>query len=247
MEQQTPLEIVENPRDWRGYWNARPREHAETDFFRQVERTQAGEAASDEQLRLVLDAIADALALRHDDFLLDLCCGNGLVTKQFSVVCARVVGVDYSSALIDVALRHHSAPNAVYLRAAADEIGFAPWGNERPTKILMCDSLQYFTDAGLRRLLAAIHRLTDGRSPILFTGVPDAGRINAFYNTEARRADYQRRVREGTEAIGTWWRRESLAEMLGEFGYEARILSQDPRRFTASYRFDVLAQPIQPL
>ena len=246
MEEQVPPKTVENLRDWRRYWNTWPQQLEQTDFLRQVERTQGGEPANQEQLRLVVEAISGALALGGGDFLVDLCCGNGLVTKQLSPACRRIVGVDYSSTLIDVARRYHAAANGAYLRAAADEIGPEPWGKENPTKILMCDSLQYFTEASLRSLLAAMNRLTDGQSPILFTGVPDVGRIDAFYNTEARRAEYEKRVREGTEAIGTWWRRESLAEILLEFGYEAGILAQDPRRFTSRYRFDLLAHPVGP-
>jgi len=236
--------IVEHPRDWQSHWSARLQVCGETEFMRQVERTYGGESADEEQLNLVLEAVIDGLTLSERDILLDVCCGNGLVTRRLSAICRRVVGVDYSAGLIEIAKRHHSAGNVAYLCGPADRIASEPWEGEAPTKTLMCDSLQHFDESGLRDFLLTMERLTGGNSPILFTGVPDASKMSAFYNTEERRADYERRKQNGTEAIGTWYGRELLIEVLGEFGYEPEFRKQDSRRFTAHYRFDVVARPI---
>jgi hypothetical protein len=77
---------------------------------------------------------------------------------------------------------------------------------------------------------------------LFFTDIPDAGRLRAFYDTPERWAEFERRRAEGTEALGMWWDREHLTRIFEAHGY-AVALSMDPQRFTAHYRFDLLATP----
>jgi len=229
-------------RDWRGYWKERPGNCEETDFLRQVDRTIGGKPIDELQMDLTVRAVLSGLELTGDDFLLDVCCGNGLLTKRFSEICRKVVGVDYSEALIRVAQKFHGASNIQYAVSAAGEMTLAKIGGLLANKASICAGLQYFTFEDARTFLAALRKLVDRKARIFFSDIPDFARISAFYDTEARRADYERRKRKGTEAIGTWWERDALIEMLEGFGYKVKCIEQDPRRFTAHYRFDLVAQ-----
>ena len=66
--------------------------------------------------------------------------------------------------------------------------------------------------------------------------------IFQFYDTPLRRNEYERRVREGTELIGTWWRGGEIAEIAAEAGFSCEIRQQNQLLYTAHYRFDALLE-----
>ncbi|MEM9490440.1 MAG: hypothetical protein AAGC55_14935, partial [Myxococcota bacterium] len=80
--------------DWRQYWEDFPSNFDDTEFCRQVGRTANGGVPTPEpELARVIDQVARGLKLGADDRLLDLCCGNGLLTQRLAKRCARVVGI----------------------------------------------------------------------------------------------------------------------------------------------------------
>ena len=54
--------------------------------------------------------------------------------------------------------------------------------------------------------------------------------------------EFERRRATGTEAIGTWWERDHVVGLIEAAGYAAEIIDPDLDRFTAHYRFDLLAR-----
>jgi cyclopropane fatty-acyl-phospholipid synthase-like methyltransferase len=236
-------DTIETTRDWHGHWSTVGERVGPLDFFQQVERTIGGRPVDDLQIALVVAATCEGLDLQRSDVLLDLCCGNGLVTTRFSAHCAQVLGVDFSTTLIEVARQHHAPANVTYLHGSATELTPAQLGGVRPTKIAMCTALQYFAERDVAALMRALGSLGAATAPVYFTDVPDVDHLYDFYDTPERRADYERRKAAGTEAVGTWWSRIRLAEILRGAGYATSIKPQDSRRFGAHYRFDVLARP----
>ena len=115
-------DTIESTRDWRSYW-AHAVENAGTgDLFQQVGRTIGGNPEPDEQVEIHVKSVADLLKLNEKDVLLDLCCGNGMVTARFSPLCSTVIGVDYSNELIHVAKSINSASNVVYVCGSVEDI-----------------------------------------------------------------------------------------------------------------------------
>jgi SAM-dependent methyltransferase len=232
---------IESTRDWRTYW-ARAVEKAGThDLFRQVGRTVTGAPEPEGQIEILVDSIAERLKLNKKDVVLDLCCGNGLVTARLSALCGAIIGVDYSSELIQVAKRTNSANNITYISSSVEELRALDLPPSGPTKICMNAGLQYFTEPMVDRLLALLRRLARGDLKLLFTAVPDADKLDRFYNTPERRAEYERRSAAGNEAIGTWWNRDDLISIFEGAGYVASAIDLDPTLTSAHYRFDVLA------
>jgi hypothetical protein len=235
---------IETDRDWRAFYEAIAEGAGEQELFRQVGRTLGGQPTEPEQITLVVGDTIDALRLGRSDVLLDLCCGNGLVTKRLAAVCEWVYGIDFSQGLLWSACQHHAATNIRYMQAAATELHPAEFGARRPTKACMIFALQYFTSCDLEQVLAGIRAVAGRAVPVYFADVPDVDHLYDFYNTPEHRADFARRRAAGTEAIGTWWNRGHLAEILAKAGYHAEFRDQTPARFGAHYRFDLLALPI---
>ena len=92
----------EGRRDWLNHWNGVAKRAGPEEFLRQVERTVGGKPTNDLQIALDVRATCQALELNASDCLLDLCCGNGLVTFRLASVCQSVYAVDFSSDLIMV-------------------------------------------------------------------------------------------------------------------------------------------------
>jgi SAM-dependent methyltransferase len=196
---------------------------------------------SPEQIELVVGAIKRRLNLSGQEVLLDLCCGNGLITARLSPWCRTIVGADYSWELIQVARERSAMPNTVYLHRAADDLRPTDFPNGAPTKICMNGGLQYFTEIMFGCVLHSLQGLVHRELALYLTDVPDAGKMRAFYNTPERWAEFERRRAARTEAIGTWWHRNHLKSIMENAGYTVRILDPEPERYTAHYRFDVLA------
>ena len=195
------------------------------------------------QICLLVEPVRSALNLRPDDHLLDLCCGNGLVTNALSKHCGLVIGIDYAADLIEMAHRRSAAPNVTYLHGDAAQIVGAGLPSGLPHKVCMNQDLQYFTEVTLRDLLNSLRTARGGGDlAILFTDVPDATRLNNFYDTPERREDFRRRRAARNEAIGGWWSPDHLRTIFKDAGYALEVRPQDAARFAAHYRFDLMAR-----
>lgn len=235
---------IETTRNWHAHWKSSGRRgRAADDFYAQVERTVGGQPVPAEQLDLVAEAVRSALELDHCDALLDLCCGNGLLTVKLAPHCRAVFAVDYADELIEIACRYNGMKDIAYLNRAASELAPADFARLRPNKVCMNAGLQYFTVEMTSNLLKSLLPAIGSRAPLYFSDIPDAAKLFEFYDTPARRAEFEHRRIEGTEAIGTWWSRADLRRIFEDAGYRADFIDQDPRRFTASYRYDLLARP----
>jgi SAM-dependent methyltransferase len=235
-------ETIETNRNWVAYWtNVLDRTGAD-DLIRQVGRTIGGVPVPQEQIELVVWAVAQRLSLSREDVLLDLCCGNGLVTAPLSELCRAVVGVDYSAELIQVAQERLAKPNITYVHRCAHDLHPTDFLSGVPTKVCMNAALQHFTVAMLEQLLRSLRKLTPHDLTLYFTDVPDAAKLRAFYNTPARWAEFEQGRAARTEALGTWWGRDHIVSLFETAGYAVSIIDVEPERHTAHYRFDVLAR-----
>jgi SAM-dependent methyltransferase len=236
-------ETIETKRDWSSHWSEAVSKVGPEDYLAQVGFTINGQPVKAIQNDMIEKAVRDNLAIAPSDIVLDLCCGNGLFTKRIAAVARHVYGVDFSPALIEVARRQFSGTNITYVCRSATLLESVDVRDDRITKVYMLSALQYFTEESVGALTNTVRDLTGGGAPIYFTDIPDVDHLWDFYNTPERRAEYQRRCAEGTEAIGTWWNKRALANLLERSGFVVDIVRQNEARCRAHYCFDLLARP----
>lgn len=239
------VETIENMRNWHAHWDAVSEWAGPDDFLKQVKRTVCGRPMDERQVTISTEVALAALQPTSSDILLDLGCGNGLVTVRLAAHCHTVYGIDYSRSLIEIARRHHQVSNIVYLHRDAVDVTPTDLGNVRPTKVSMLAGLQYFTIRKLERLLSMLTVATDGIAPLFFSDVPDVNNLYNFYDSPERRTYYESQRALGTEPMGTWWSRPHLARIFRRAGYAVQFLEQGRHRYAASHRFDVMARPIR--
>ncbi len=199
--------------NWKKTWESYPKTVGETDFLNQVEKTVGGQPISNRQFQLIVSGVYRHLGLKETDMVLDLCCGNGLITKEIAKKCKKNVGVDFSLPLLEVANRYHRPENVSYRHMSVldfDKISIAT--SSCFNKVLMYEALQHFKKRDLIRILRNILSLTDEGGIILLGNIPDSRKKWKFYNTHQRQRVYLLRKIIGRDAIGTWWGENFIRE-----------------------------------
>lgn len=226
--------------DWKDFWNRFPTQFTKDEFLKQVSKTVRGEPITVMQFdRIILDVI-QKLELNENDDVLDLCCGNGLITSAVAENCNSIVGVDFSEPMIEIARESHSLNNIKYVNLSVLDITFENLQISRPfTKLYMYEGLQYFHDDQFPELIRTLLALSDEGVVMLFGGVPDKDKIWDFYDTPERQRDYEARKAQGREVIGNWWEKSYILEVCNSYGLHCEFLPQHELSHTAHYRIDI--------
>ena len=227
--------------DWPTFWEEYPRRFGETEFRKQVGRTaDGGVPTSEAELERLLDEVVARLDLAPEHRLLDLCCGNGYLTRRLGDVCREVVGVDFSAPMLELARRHHAAENVTYREGAVLDLD--PVLADAPPfhRICMLESLHYFEPDQLPALLDGLLRHATPDAVLYFSGIPDADRKDRFFDTPERRREHERRKAAGTDGLGHWWTEAQLRAGADAVGLAFKVLPQSPELHTAYYRFDAV-------
>ena len=208
-------------------------------LLQQVGKTVHGKPVSEEQIDLIVNGICRNLRLDRRDSVLDLCCGNGLLTSKLAPIVDRITGIDYSQHLIEIANVHNTASNVTYICRniiELDEMQFAHAG-----KILMYEALQHLSVQDCHDLAGMLRKTRRGTCALI-ASIPDRTKLGSYYDTQEKMDFYLRCERENRPHMGRWWFRQELTEIADAHGLSMRPLEQDPRLYTAYYRFDVLLE-----
>ena len=206
-------------------------------LLKQVGKTVNGNEVTENQVQLIVDNIQHVLNLNAADTVLDLCCGNGLLTRRYAPLVKRIVAVDYTPGFIEMALQVNHYENIDYVNA--DVLKLGPQYRRGVNKVIMYEALQHLTLEGFRSLLGELRDLGEG-TRFFIASIPDRTKLKMYYDTEDKFAFYMRREAEGAPHIGRWWVFEEIDRISSLNGFEAHKLQQAPSLYTAYYRFDVI-------
>ena len=226
---------------WREVWDQWPRRHAAGDHLRQVAKTVNGVVIDAGQVEAMTAEVTRRLRLAPSDVLLDLCCGNGLLTARLAARCGRVVGVDFSAPLLEVARRDHRPGNVSYQHASVLDLDRLPLSPGSFTKVLFYDALQHFSAVEFRRLLALLVPLLAEERLVLVGGVPYRPYRHRWLDTPARQSRYWARRLTGRDRFGTWWRHDDVARACTAVGLQCARHDQPPGLYNARFRVDFTA------
>ncbi len=231
--------------DWRSFWNSYRKKEitSEDDLFIEVGKTVLGRPITPDQFRRTTEQITGLLRLSPDDKLLELCCGNGLMTRALAPLVAKAEAVDFSAHLITHARERTGDENVRYVCADAIEHleTLVVKRSFIPTKVLLGEALAYFDPTDLHAMLERISRLTTNDFVFLATGVPcDELKWN-FYNTPERQERYaqnQQRTGNTNDGLGRWWTKDELRKASEGLKIESTVFELSAT--SSEYRVDVL-------
>jgi cyclopropane fatty-acyl-phospholipid synthase-like methyltransferase len=225
--------------DWRRHWQEYPEGFGENMFLEQVGKTVNGLPISDEEFETIVHNIIATLDLDANDSVLDLCCGNGLITRVLSEHCKAISGVDFSQRLIEVARKYNAAANISYHCGSILDPDVLP-SLASFNKAYMYEALQHFRRKDLPEILSKIFSPDSSIELLMLGSVPELALRWRFYNTFTRKLNWLTRTLHGREAIGTWWSRRNILEACTWAGVRAEFMDQPHGLYTAHYRMNVL-------
>lgn len=144
------------------------------------------------------DYVTRSVALRHvrpskDDVLLDIGCGVGRLSLQFSPLVRRVVGIDVSQEMIRVARGQLEGGRWTNVSFHCAEADAWPVSDGTMTKALCFCTLQHVSDDSLPALLARLRRtLVPGGRLLCFEQVRERAREEAEIHLQRTVATYCR-------------------------------------------------------
>lgn len=156
-------------RKWKNFWNSMG---TKKNIYAQINRDPIDVDREAEYIR----KIANTIGVKKNSVLLDLCCGNGLITQKISKRFKYVYGIDFSERLIKQAKRNASnlkINNVSYILARADEIQ-SIMKNDSVDFAYCLTSFHYFPSYkyALRTITSVLGCLKRGGS-FLITDIPN--------------------------------------------------------------------------
>jgi len=226
-----------NSEFWRAVWRDHTRKHSRDVPMVRAMRTTDGQPFTDQQWQAELRHILRLAQVRKSDAVLDLCCGNGLVTEEVASRCRRVVAVDYVPSLV-AELKRRRIPNVV---ARSGDIRRLKLPRGTFDLVLVCAGIQYLTERETLHLLADVHRWLRPGGRVCLLHIADVRRLWHYAATPAKRDLYFERIQTGRQLVGTWYDRPWFDHAAHYLGYRRVAVRSQPRSLRYShYRFDVL-------
>lgn len=229
--------------NWETFWsNYRNVEsNQEEDLFFQVGKTINKEPISNDVFIEMIQNLESTLQLKSTDVLLEMCCGNGLLTKPLSAICKNVYAFDFTPHLIETAKKFKISNNIVYKAGDAKSDFFSLFDFQKlPNKYLMNDSLGYFTPYELKNILLLILGKVDNFS-FYITGIPSDELKWNFYNTPERKKvylSYSENSDESNGGMGRWWKSEEFISISEDLNLKVSLANQS--KTISNYRMNVL-------
>lgn len=224
--------------DWKKFWN----QHAQnSNELKQVARIVNGKELSIDLLEEITQNIIHLLDLKPEDTLLDLCCGNGLLTHQLSKYCKQVDAVDISDQLIREAIRKYNSGKIQFTHADVLEY----LSTKKYDKILLYFSFQYMdTYQKGFKVLENITKMSHSDTIILIGDIPDRIKLNVFYPTFLERLKYHIKNLYLNSDMGKFWKKDELDSICSDLKLKGEFIKQQDWQPYSKYRFDYLIKPL---
>ena len=210
----------------------------------QVGKTVNGVGISTYQLKLLIRHIRSSLSLSLDDVLIDLGCGNGLVSRLLSCRVHSIYAYDFSAELLNYARTNCPRKNIHYAIMDLRELESKLIAGG--SKYLMYEVIQHLSVEDFCDFLKKLDNIIDTEASILIGGIPDFKRIKNFYDTPEKYSFYLKSEERNEPHMGTWWMESDLNEIAEKHNFRCHYVPQPLDLYTSHYRFDILLKRNNP-
>lgn len=217
----------------------------DNDLLYQVGKTVAGEVIKKKQFNILIDEICMLLNLKNEDNVLDLCCGNGIITYELAKKVNHITGVDFSETFIENAKKHKSNFNINFLLYDVKKLNeiIPQLKTVEFNKIIIYDALAYFNADEINKLLKTILELFGNRNfTILFASILDKNKRWNFFNTFFRKINYFINIKlfRNNKGLGKWWTEKEILAICKANKLYCKIYDQNKLLYTSHYRINAV-------
>ena len=228
----------------KSYSNFDHNEHAKTvsrqDFWGQIRRTVNGVAVEEIQIDMIVDAINKGMQISHNDFLLDIGCGNGALSEKIAKNASTLTGIDNSDYLISVAKEFfESKPKSTFVHTEIDSF-MEKLSNESAlhyTKFVCYGAFSYLSE----RIISSIFKFLDEKflnTSIFYIGnIPNIEQTSQFF---VQKLPSNIELSSCQTSIGKWWKKSELIDLANTYGWRAKITEMPSNFYGSRYRFDAI-------
>lgn len=226
-------------KSWKSFWSEHAKNSLRKDSNYQVLRTINKKPVSKAQFHNILKDIENKLKISSNDNILDLCCGNVLITRHIASKCKHVIGVDFVKELVS-RTNLKDCNNLSLLIGDANNVQFKQSSFD---KIIIYAGLQYFSYRDIIYLFESAKRWLKIGGIFFIGDIPNKNRIWHFFNTYEREQIYFKSIKNKEKIIGAWFEPEWLAKLGRYCKYSnVDILNQSKILPYSHYRFDIILQ-----
>ncbi|PHR70581.1 MAG: hypothetical protein COA67_08120 [Lutibacter sp.] len=221
--------------DWKKYWNDNTTLNIDNSIG-QVQRKDI------ESTLLTANYIVRILDIRKSDDLLDVCCGNGILTQQIAKKCNQITGVDDSEKLINVAEKNYNDINVKYISCNALNI-FQSIDNKLFDKIYLQFSFQYFDKKKEgEKVISEMLKSLKPNGKIFIGDIPNHDNFYKFYGSFMKKIRYLKDKILNKNSMGKFWKVSELDTICKDLGVKGTFLKQPKELPYSHYRFDYLIE-----
>lgn len=221
--------------NWKDFWN---KQASDGNPDKQVGRINSGSDNNSDYLGKIIEHIKLNLELKSSDRLLDLCCGNGMITKGLSGYVKDIKAFDISEIQIENAKKFNASDNIKY---AIHDIQKAFNEEELFDKINLYFSFQYIEsfEAGFKVIQNLVNVLKPGG--IIFLGdIPDKEREQIYYSTFRKKLRKIKQDLTGKNDMGKFWSKKEMDSICQKLKVQGTYKTEPSNFLYASYRFDYI-------
>ncbi len=229
--------------DWKKKWEQIA--FTESNLMAQVGRISVVSSITNATMIEIEKDIVLKMNILKSDNLLDVCCGNGLLSSLLAKHCQSVTGVDFTEALIQTAQNNFGRAGVSFYWGDAFDLS-ALFENQKFDKILLYFSFQYFDsfEKG-KKVISEMLKLLAPNGVIFIGDVPDYARYGNHYKTVLQRIRFHYVNLRGKNQIGKFWKESEMLKIEESLNLSIEIKKQPPHLPYSSYRQDYLLKPKQ--
>ena len=221
---------------WQKFWEEQAAntdgEHPQV----QVLRTRNKDRVDAKIWKATLEFIFKQLDLKAEDIVLDLCCGNGLISKELALRTQSVTAVDLSSKLLDQ-IDTSAFTNITKIQKNVLSLDLP---GETFNKILIYAGIQYFSPVETVQVLQKTARWLVPGGLLYLGDILDHKKLWAFFNTKEREHAYFTGLKDNAPIVGEWF--DSLfLEKLGSYAGFSKVekIKQSAEMIYSFFRYDM--------
>jgi 2-polyprenyl-3-methyl-5-hydroxy-6-metoxy-1,4-benzoquinol methylase len=219
--------------NWEAFWDQKAMsQHA----FHQVGRIGGYHP---QNIDIICEHIISSASILPHHHVLDVCCGNGLLTQKISLSCKHIIGVDQSKEQIRIA--KETFPHLQFENKSGLE--FTKLHNQKFDVILICFAFQYFDTFNKgKEIISALSSITKPGGVIFLSDVPDKNKFYHYYNTLSKRVRYLFNELTGKNDMGKFWSSTELDKICSLLNLDGKTLPQPHFLPYSNYRMDYIIQ-----
>jgi SAM-dependent methyltransferase len=220
---------------WIDFWKNYGKESKEDDPQKQVLRTINQDSISEELWKFTVKEIEEQIEPNIDDRLLELCCGNGLISRYFSPLCKHITSVDVSEDLVALIDKNQYSN----IEPIVSDIRNLDFTDKVFSKVIIYAGIQYLTLSESVILLEKVFRWLKPGGCIFLGDIPNYNKKWEFYNNSERHFIYFKNLKEGKSIVGTWYEPSFFKNLSRVLGFRKSIfLPQNSKLIYSNYRYD---------